>query len=534
MAQAYTAIPQGGLYNIPEALPQGLLYRYKKISNISRQNMKMPPNNGQGDVWAGQKIIVTLPANALIDLSTFTMDFKGYTQHNGTNGVATSPSGYCQTRFFPRNTQSLIETLEIKIGGQTRQLINNYGYIYNILNDFTTGTDATNKNRIGQNADPSCKYYSSRSGARRRCGFPIGLISEPKSANDQDDYTIRNWLGFFQGSTSIIDTSMFGQIDIEITLAPAGVLGLGKAPAAGALASLAFDAASNEIGVAIPAAAALTAAIAAEGTSYKLSDINFTFVRYDAPKAVTDAMTSVLASNAVYQYWFPSYTSFSGQPVNGSKTGTTRISISTSSLEMLIGTFMVQNRDTQTQFVLGDYKAKYANAGDSINAEYGSSVQTFRSALTAGEPICFNQTKYFIRNGTTLKQCRWGIGNVYFNYETIPEQFSNVLRAFNTQNDTLGGFHEGLTGLPAFQDTYYAHILTLNVTGENDIYTISGLDASTLPTQISWEYVGGEDATNSTYTDIYGTDNTIHTPLIIAVHSAHLDIMANRQIITRV
>ena len=37
MAQAYTPIPQGALFNIPEALPQGLLYRYKKISNLSRQ-----------------------------------------------------------------------------------------------------------------------------------------------------------------------------------------------------------------------------------------------------------------------------------------------------------------------------------------------------------------------------------------------------------------------------------------------------------------------------------------------------------------
>jgi hypothetical protein len=135
-----------------------------------------------------------------------------------------------------------------------------------------------------------------------------------------------------------------------------------------------------------------------------------------------------------------------------------------------------------------------------------------------------------------LKQCRWGIGNVYFNYETIPDQFSNVLRAFNTQNDTLGGFHEGLTSLAAFQDTYYAHILTLNATGENDIYTVSGLDASTLPCQISWEYVGGDDATNANdWPEIYDeTNNNIHTPLIIAVYSAHLDIMANRQIITRV
>jgi hypothetical protein len=191
--------------------------------------------------------------------------------------------------------------MEIKKGGQTRSLINNYGYIFNILNDFTTGTDATNKNRIGQNADPSCKYYYNKSGARRRCGFPIGLISDRKSANDQDDYTIRNWLLFFQGSTSIIDTSMFGQIDVEITLVPSGVLGLGKSPTAGAIAALAFDAVSNEIGIAIPSAAAVASDIAAEGTSYKLSDISFSFVRYDVPKAVTDAMTAVLASGSVYQ-----------------------------------------------------------------------------------------------------------------------------------------------------------------------------------------------------------------------------------------
>ena len=49
MAQVYAAPPAGGLFNIPEALPQGLLYRCKKISNISRQNLKIPPGNGQGD-----------------------------------------------------------------------------------------------------------------------------------------------------------------------------------------------------------------------------------------------------------------------------------------------------------------------------------------------------------------------------------------------------------------------------------------------------------------------------------------------------
>ncbi len=41
--------------------------------------------------------------------------------------------------------------------------------------------------------------------------------------------------------------------------------------------------------------------------------------------------------------------------------------------------------------------------------------------------------------------------------------------------------------------------------------------------------------TNATNINIYGADNTIHnTPLIIAVYSAHLDVMANKKIITRV
>jgi hypothetical protein len=307
---------------------------------------------------------------------------------------------------------------------------------------------------------------------------------------------------------------------------------LGKKPDATTIANI--TQANSEIGLDIPSVATHGSILAAEGTSYKLSDITFNMVRYDLPRAVTDAMTAVLASNAVYQYWFPSYTSFMGQPVAGNKTGTTRISISTSSLDMLIGTFMVQNRDTQTYPVLGNHDSYYLST--QASAEYGQKDKTFRAALQNAAPVCFNQSKYFVRNGTTLKQCRWGIGNVYFNYETIPDQFSNVLRAFNTQNDTLGGFHEGLTSLAAFQDTYYAHILTLNATGENDIYTVSGLDASTLPCQISWEYVGGDDATNANdWPEIYDeTNNNIHTPLIIAVYSAHLDIMANRQIITRV
>jgi hypothetical protein len=59
----------------------------------------------------------------------------------------------------------------------------------------------------------------------------------------------------------------------------------------------------------------------------------------------------------------------------------------------------------------------------------------------------FYPFKQIVRNGTSIKNCRWGIGNIYVNDETIPNQFRIVIRAFNTQNDTLGGFDEGLTSL---------------------------------------------------------------------------------------
>ncbi len=58
--------------------------------------------------------------------------------------------------FPPRNTQRLIDTVEIKIGGQTRQLINDYGFIYNMINDYTSSFDATSKtaNKIALEQTP--------------------------------------------------------------------------------------------------------------------------------------------------------------------------------------------------------------------------------------------------------------------------------------------------------------------------------------------------------------------------------------------
>ena len=227
MSVQYGDVPPAGVMNVPPAIPSGMLYRVKQIMGVSKQTLKLVPLSGQTTVINGQKMIVSLPPNSLVDLSTFEMNFIGAIQHRG-NNAATNCANYVQKAYFPRNTASLIENLEIKINGQSRQNINQYGYIYNILHDFTCGHDAVAKNKIGCNADPSLKSSWKDGQVTRYAGYPLGCTSDTTSNGyaDQDYYTIRQWLGILGGnaSTSIIDTSLYGDITIEITLAPSDVL----------------------------------------------------------------------------------------------------------------------------------------------------------------------------------------------------------------------------------------------------------------------------------------------------------------------
>ena len=351
MSVQYSDVPAGGQMSIPPAIPQGMLYRVKQIMGVSKQILKIVPLSGQTTATNGQKIIVSLPPNSLVDLSTFEMNFIGATQHRG-NNAATNVANYVQKAYFPRNTSSIIENLEIKINGQSRQNINQYGYIYNILHDFTCGHDAVAKNKIGCNADPSLKAIWRYGQVARYAGFPLGCTSDTSEGHlDRDNYTIRQWLGILGGnaSTSIIDTSLYGDITIEITLAPSDVLML--SPATPTLTSYA-SATNNETGIAttLGTTAALTAS---QGTGYTLSNIGFQIVRYDMPQSYYQAVAGVLEAGSVFKLYYPNYSSFMSTAQSLPKGGTSRFNLSTQSLDMVISTFQVQDRGTQQAPVLG-------------------------------------------------------------------------------------------------------------------------------------------------------------------------------------
>ena len=438
MSVSYSEVPPGGVVSVPPAIPSGMLYRVKQIMGVSKQTLKIVPLSGQTTATNGQKVIVSLPPNSLVDLSTFEMNFTGSTQHRG-NGAATNCANYVQKAYFPRNTASLIENLEIKINGQSRQNINQYGYIYNILHDFTCGHDAVAKNRVGCNSDPSLKSSWKDGQVIRYAGFPLGCISDTVSNGfaDQDNYTIRQWLGILGGnaSTSIIDTSLYGDITIEITLAPSDVLIL--SPVTPTLTTYA-SATNNETGIATTAGTA-AASTPSQGTGYTLSNIGFQIVRYDMPQSYYQAVAGVLEAGSVFKLYYPNYSTFMSTEQKLPKGGTSRFNLSTQSLDMVISTFQVQDRGTQQAPILGlwgsngvgtlpgdgsfGYNTGATNTGltsvSGAAGELGTYTKSFPFGLTAGWPKLLNNSKYFVRNGDGIQTCTYIVGNVRLIPETI-------------------------------------------------------------------------------------------------------------------
>ena len=121
-------------------VPNGMLWRLRKIQGMTKETIKITPTSGQGSYPNSSKITVSLPMNSMFDYASLEGNFYARTNHAG--ATAGGPGNYVRTRYFPRNMQSLIESIDVKVGGKSIQQISQYGYIFNILNDYQCGNDA--------------------------------------------------------------------------------------------------------------------------------------------------------------------------------------------------------------------------------------------------------------------------------------------------------------------------------------------------------------------------------------------------------
>jgi hypothetical protein len=512
-------------------LPSRMQYRFRELNKILKQTVTIIPNNGQSDVRDNDTIILELPHNSVVDLNTFIMEYTGETNHMGkTNaGPGVGAAGHLQTRFFPRNSASIIEQLDVEINGQTRFTCNNYGLLYNTLFDYTAAQDSLNRRKVAENADPSSKfaYVHDTAGDEfytERRGYSIGLI-ENGSARDKEDYVIRSWLGLLNPSTAIIDTNILGSVVIKIRLAPSSCLMLG-APSDGAITAV--NAANAETGIVVTAVNAGNA-LAAEDPGYTLKNVKFSIVRYDMPQEFYMAQGAKINTGTVFKLWFPNYSiqSCPSVPV-GNKKGVNRTSISTRSLDWVLGTFQLPNYTTLAE-PLNSLPPAPATSG-----VLGLTKHTWEAQVRAGCRRLFNNSKYYARNGTSVTDCTWIVGNSRYPSRTVQQQFDGLLQHFNFQNDQgSGGMYPGIQSLHHYQETFYGDLLSLNCNQSESDFVISGLDTQETPLQLTWE-VNAKPVNATAFNAALFTDAShLCTPYLICGYTSCLEIANNRQITLR-
>ena len=505
----------------PMELPTRMQYRFREINKILKQTVYLVPNNGQADVNAGDTIIVELPHNSVIDFSTFVMDYTGETTHGGK--VAGGAPGFVQTRFFPRNTASIIEQLDVEINGQTRFTLNNYGFVYNTLFDLTAAQDSLNRRKVGENADPSSKYVANAvtGVVSERRGYSIAAAGTDAAA-DKENYVIRSWLGLLNPSTSILDTNILGSVVIKIRLAPPTCLILG-APNDAGIGGLTV--AQSETDIATTAVTADNTVVAAQTANYTLSNVKFTIVRYDLPSEFYTLEASKLASGAVFKIWFPNYTVQSCPSVTAvNKQGVNRTSISCRSLDWVMGTFRLPTYTT-----LGGPLNTIDEAPAALG-QIGSNPYTLDAQIRAGGRRLFNNSRYFARNGSSIKECAWQVGMSQYPARNLMQQFEGVLQHFNVQNDQgAGGMYPGIQSINHFRETFYCDILSLNCNQSETDYVISGLNTQETPLQITWNVTANSTASNAIDTLIPNTTDTC-TPYLICGYTSCLEVRGGRQI----
>ena len=126
------------------------------------------------------------------------------------------------------------------------------------------------------------------------------------------------------------------------------------------------------------------------------------------------------------------------------------------------------------------------------SGEYGNATYTAGALINAGAQRVFNQSKYFAHNGSSAKSGTWYAGSVKLISEIPLQMYNSILRGFYMKNDLLGGTSPKIRHYSDFIETTFGHLISFQATGENDLYTISGLDSSQQPLSLAWEIVGSD------------------------------------------
>lgn len=277
-----------------------LLFAMKQYKNLTKSTIDILPSSGQTNYGPNQKCIFTLPYASLISLEDLALHFT----FTPTNLPITATTAVVPYRVLPpKDVASLISEIDIKINGQTIQHLTHYNDIVNLLNLFE---DAKTAKKVLQGMEPSRVKVrdSSNNGTfveinTESYAGPVGNMNKDK------DYVINQWYGLLghrghEVSSNFIDTNMLGEVTIAFTFANANVcIGATGDPAT----------VQTSTGNGAVTQQQIDDAVAANNnrSSYQLTNLRMSMVRYNLPMEYSEALRSNLSGGAKYQIAFNHY-----------------------------------------------------------------------------------------------------------------------------------------------------------------------------------------------------------------------------------
>lgn len=180
------------------SFPKQFQYYLSRLNNVRRNTVRLSPITSTS-ANPSDIIVVRLPSNSLVNLQTLNWVFEATTTSTGGHFTA-----------LPRDIESCIERMSVLINGLQvySGSFQQYNVLWNVLLRATTGREYQRSRVLLQNS----------------------LDQTTPAANVASQmFCINDWLGFMNCEPAVIDTSVVGDIEIQIQLASTGVLSISNA-----------------------------------------------------------------------------------------------------------------------------------------------------------------------------------------------------------------------------------------------------------------------------------------------------------------
>ena len=406
-------------------LPENVRYMVDSMSQYSRNRFRLETVSAE-TASAGRIVTVNLPEGACLDLSSFRFHFDALTNQNG----AGADIVYAK---LPNDAQTLIQRVEVNLNGiACQQGQSEWNTVYAMKKLGEGSIDRASS------VDRALSHYE----------------IDANDGVDDESLVIADWCGFLgERSTRFLDTSIWGQIQVRITLAPNAVL----VPKRVAVA----------LGTPLATAGAQTAA---EAMSYSINNIFFTIDSCSLNPIYNKMLRDRLEADDYLPLNYKEQYTFSLDNIT-SGASTTRFSLSSGSIDKIQGVY----RDSNYQSV-GVVPKQLVDAAPGAGAFVANYLRfrSYDSAVKKAGNFRYN----FSLNNILLPQYSADIMDALADVSYLPDKVG------------VGAQGTLVTSKTSFHDGKFVCGQLLNHPTKHGVSVKSGFNSRGINTMMTWNVRG--------------------------------------------